>query len=267
MSVYLAEFLGTFFLILIGGGVVAGVLLKGSKAYASGWNTIVISWGLAVTFSIYAVGSISGAHINPAVTLGFAFVGDFPWQQVPGYVLSQILGAFTGGFLVWIFYIPHWSKTEDKSAKLSVFATTPAIRSYLNNFVSEMIATSVLVFSLFYIGTTEFTEGLNPLIVGALVMLIGFALGGTTGYAINPARDLGPRLAHALLPIRGKGSSDWNYSFVPILGPVLGCLLGASTYKILFENDFNIKFWIVIIVVIAVITAVIVKNNKENKRE
>jgi len=265
MSVYLAEFLGTFFLILIGGGVVAGVLLKTSKAYNAGWNTITISWGLAVTFSIYAVGSISGAHINPAVTLGFAFVGEFPWEKVPGYVLAQILGAFSGAFSVWIFYIPHWSKTDDKTAKLSVFATTPAIRSYLNNFVSEMIGTAVLIFSLLYIGTTTFTEGLNPLVVGALIMLIGLALGGTTGYAINPARDLGPRLAHALLPIRGKGTSDWNYAFIPILGPILGSLLGASAYKILYEMDLNIKYWIVLAIVLVIIIMVIVKNKKEAK--
>lgn len=171
MSVYLAEFLGTFFLILIGGGVVAGVVLKTSKAYNAGWNTITVSWGLAVTFSIYAIGSISGAHINPAVTLGFAFVGEFPWQKVPGYILAQILGAFSGAFSVWIFYIPHWSKTDDKAAKLSVFSTTPAIRSYLNNFVSEMIATAVLIFSLLFIGTTTFTEGLNPLVSARITAL------------------------------------------------------------------------------------------------
>ena len=265
MSIYLAEFLGTFFLILIGGGVVAGVLLKNSKAYGAGWNTITVSWGLAVTFSIYAVGGISGAHINPAVTLGFAFVGEFPWQKVPGYILAQILGAFSGAFSVWIFYIPHWSKTDDKTAKLSVFATTPAIRSYLNNFVSEMMATAVLIFSLLYIGTTKFTEGLNPLVVGALILLIGLALGGTTGYAINPARDLGPRLAHAFLPIKGKGTSDWNYAFVPILGPILGSLLGASAYKILYEMDMNFKYWIVLAIVMVVIVKVIVENNKDVK--
>lgn len=260
MSVYLAEFLGTFFLILIGGGVVAGVLLKDSKAHHSGWNTIVVSWGLAVTFSIYAVGSVSGAHINPAVTLGFAFVGDFPWDRVFGYIAAQISGAFSGAALVWIFYLPHWPGTKDTIAKLSVFSTTPAIRSYIDNFVSEMIATSVLIFSLFYIGTTTFTEGLNPIIVGALIMLIGFALGGTTGFGINPARDLGPRLAHYLLPISGKGNSDWKYAFVPFFAPILGSFLGASMYEILFNNDFQIKYFLIIILSAIVVFLAIKKS-------
>ena len=247
MSVYLAEFLGTFFLILIGGGVVAGVLLKESKAFDSGWNTIVISWGLAVTFAIYGVGSISGAHINPAVTLGFAFTGEFPWEKVPFYMAAQVSGAFLGAVSVWIFYIPHWSKTRDPVAKLSCFSTVPAIRSYLNNLISEIIGTAVLIFSLFFIGTTTFTEGLNPLVVGALIILIGLALGGTTGFAINPARDLGPRLAHFLLPIKGKGNSDWKYAWVPIAGPLLGSLLGASSYKVLYNSDFETKYLLVIL--------------------
>ena len=262
MSIYLAEFLGTFFLILIGGGVVAGVLLKDSKAFGAGWNAIVVAWGLAVTFAIYGVGSISGAHINPAVTLGFAFVGEFPWSRVPGYILSQIAGGFAGGVIVWIFYIPHWSKTEDQIAKRSVFCTTPAIRSYLNNLIQEMIGTAVLVFSLLFIGTQTFTEGLNPIVVGALIMLIGFALGGTTGYAINPARDLGPRLAHFVLPIKGKGSSDWPYSFVPIVGPALGSLLGASSYQILYKNDLHPKYLLVIGVVAILLIAAVLKNKK-----
>ena len=265
MSVYLAEFLGTFFLILIGGGVVAGVLLKDSKAFGSGWNTISVTWGLAVAFAIYGVGSISGAHINPAVSLGFAFVGEFDWALVPGYIASQIAGAFFGGVIVWIFYIPHWSKTEDKVAKRSVFCTTPAIRSYLNNFISEMIGTAVLIFSLLFIGTTTFTEGLNPLVVGALIMLIGFALGGTTGYAINPARDLGPRLAHFALPIKGKGGSDWAYAFVPILGPILGSLLGASSYKILYESDFQFKYLAIIALVAVVLILAVLKSLKPEK--
>ena len=265
MSVYLAEFLGTFFLILIGGGVVAGVLLKDSKAFGAGWNAIVVAWGLAVTFAIYGVGSVSGAHINPAVTLGFAFVGEFPWSRVPGYVASQVAGGFAGGVIVWIFYIPHWSKTEDQIAKRSVFCTTPAIRSYLNNLISEMVGTAVLIFSLLFIGTQTFTEGLNPLVVGALIMLIGFALGGTTGYAINPARDLGPRLAHFVLPIKGKGSSDWAYAFVPVLGPALGSLLGASSYQILYRNDLQLKYLAVIIIVAVVLVAAVVQNAKKKE--
>jgi glycerol uptake facilitator protein len=267
MSIYLAEFLGTFFLILIGGGVVAGVVLKGTKSFNAGWNTIVIAWGLAVTFAIYAVGSISGAHINPAVTLGFAFVGEFPWEKVPGYIIAQILGAFSGGVLVWIYYIPHWSKTEDKVAKLAIFSTTPAIRSYINNFVSEMVATAILIFSLLFIGTTKFTEGLNPLVVGALIMLIGFSLGGTTGFAINPARDLGPRIAHFLLPIKGKGDSDWKYAYVPILGPIIGSFLGASTYKILYHNEFEIKYMIIIITVAIILFYAIKKGIHSDKNK
>lgn len=267
MSVYLAEFLGTFFLILIGGGVVAGVVLKDSKAFGSGWNTIVVSWGLAVTFAIYGVGSVSGAHINPAVTLGFAFVGEFPWEKVLGYVLAQISGAFCGGFMVWIFYIPMWSKSEDKVAKLATFATVPAIRSFLHNLVSEIIGTAVLIFSLLFIGTTNFTEGLNPLVVGALIMVIGFALGGTTGFAINPARDFGPRLAHFLLPISGKGKSDWRYAWVPVLGPLLGSFLGASCYQILYKNDFQIKYGIILALIAGILISVVVNNIQTQKKQ
>lgn len=267
MNEYLAEFLGTFFLILIGGGVVAGVVLKGTKAFGSGWNTIVVCWGLAVTFSIYGVGSISGAHINPAVTLGFAFAGEFPWTLVPGYILSQTAGAFCGACGVWIFYIPFWSQTEDRIAKLSVFSTVPAIRSYVHNLISEIIGTSVLIFSLLFIGTTEFTEGLNPLVVGALIMVIGFSLGGTTGYAINPARDLGPRLAHYLLPIFGKGKSDWGYAFVPILGPILGGFLGASCYQLLYKNDFQIRYGIVLALVAGILISAVVNNIQSQKNQ
>jgi glycerol uptake facilitator protein len=265
MSIYLAEFLGTFFLILIGGGVVAGVLLKKSKAENAGWNTIVVSWGLAVTFAIYAFGSLSGAHINPAVTVGFAFVGEFPWEKVPGYILAQLLGAFAGAVLVWIYYIPHWSKTEDKIAKLSVFSTVPAIRSYIHNFTSEMIATAVLVFSLLFIGTHTFTEGLNPLVVGGLIMLIGFSLGGTTGYAINPARDLGPRIAHFLMPIKGKGSSDWKYAPIPVIGPFFGSLLGGATYKIIYKNELYLKYWIVVGIAILIVILAVVKSLQPEK--
>ena len=267
MSPYLAEFLGTFFLILIGGGVVAGVVLKDSKAFGSGWNTIVVSWGLAVTFAIYAVGGISGAHINPAVTLGVAFVGEFPWNQVPGYIVSQIAGAFCGACIVWIFYIPLWSRTDDPAAKLGSFATIPAIRSYIHNLISEMIGTAVLIFSLLFIGTTNFTEGLNPIVVGALIMVIGFALGGTTGFAINPARDLGPRLAHFLLPISGKGTSDWKYAFVPILGPILGSFLGASCYQLFYKNDFQIRYGIVLALVAGILISVAVSNIKSQKNK
>lgn len=267
MPDYLAEFIGTFFLILIGGGVVAGVVLKDSKAFGSGWNTIVVAWGLGVTFAIYGVGSISGAHINPAVTLGFAFVGDFPWEKVPRYVLAQVAGAFFGACVVWIFYVPLWSRTDNPAAKLGTFATIPAVRSYINNLISEIIGTAVLIFSLLFMGTTEFTEGLNPLVVGALIMLIGFALGGTTGFAINPARDFGPRLAHYILPISGKGTSDWKYAFVPIIGPLLGSFFGASCYQLFYKNDFQIRYGIVMALVAAILISVVVNQIQQQKKQ
>lgn len=265
MSVYLAEFLGTLLLILIGGGVVAGVVLKGTKSENSGWNTIVITWGLAVAFAIYAVGTISGAHINPAVTLSFAFIGEFPWSQVPGYILAQTGGAFIGAVLVWIFYLPHWSLTEDKTAKLAVFSTTPAVRSYIHNFVSELLATAVLIFGLLFIGINNFTEGLNPLVVGGLIVIIGYGLGGTTGFAINPARDLGPRIAHFLLPIKDKGSSDFQYATIPIIGPFLGGLLGGSLYKILYENQLELHYLIVVALCVIILLVAIFKTTSKRQ--
>lgn len=234
MSSYLAEFLGTLTLILLGDGVVASVVLKRTKAENAGWLTIVIAWGLAVTLAIYAVGQFSGAHINPAVTLAFAFSGSFEWAYVPGYIAAQLAGAFTGAVLVWLHYRPHWPVTDDPAAKLAVFCTGPAIRSPLNNLISEIIGTAVLILGLLTIGANTFTEGLNPLVVGLLIISIGLSLGGTTGFAINPARDLGPRLAHYLLPVHGKGSSDWGYAWIPVVGPVIGALLGAWLYQLLF---------------------------------
>jgi glycerol uptake facilitator protein len=234
MSPYLAEFLGTLTLILLGDGVVAAVVLKGTKSENAGWLTIVIGWGLAVTLAIYAVGNYSGAHINPAVTLALAFYGSFDWAQVPGYILAQVAGAFAGGVLVWIHFLPHWKTTESPEAKLAVFSTGPAIRSTFSNLVSEIIGTAVLILGLLTIGANKFTEGLNPLVVGLLIVSIGLSLGGTTGFAINPARDLGPRIAHFLLPVHGKGSSDWRYAWIPVAGPVIGGLLGALIYKFVF---------------------------------
>lgn len=234
MSPYLAEFLGTLTLVLLGNGVVAAVVLKRSKAEHAGWLVVVIGWGLAVTLAIYAVGQISGAHINPAVTLALAYAGSFSWDLVPGYCLAQLAGAFTGAILVWLHYLPHWPATNDPAGKLAVFSTGPAIRSTFSNLISEIIGTAVLILGLLTIGANKFTEGLNPLVVGLLIISIGLSLGGTTGFAINPARDLGPRLAHFLLPIRGKGSSDWSYAWIPVVGPVIGGLVGAWLYQILF---------------------------------
>jgi len=264
MSEYLGEFIGTLILIAFGGGVVAGVVLKSSKAEEGGWLLICIAWGMGVTLAIYAVGNISGAHINPAVTLGFAAVGAFPWEKVPGYIIAQILGAFTGGVIVWLNYLPHWRKTGDTSSKLGVFSTIPAIRSYPSNLISEMIGTFFLIFGLLFIGANDFTEGLNPIVVGALISAIGFSFGGTTGFAINPARDLGPRIAHTLLPIPGKGSSDWAYSWVPILGPILGGVTGGLVYIALFDHKLSIYLWIISVVSILIIFYAYIQN-RNNK--
>jgi glycerol uptake facilitator protein len=234
MSPYLAEFFGTMLLLVLGDGVVAGVVLKGTKSENSGWLTIVLGWGLAVTLAIYAVGSISGAHLNPAVTIGLAWSGSFDWNLVPGYCLAQLAGAFTGAVLVWIQYLPHWGKTDSAATKLAVFSSGPAVRATIPNLISEIIATMVLVLALLFLGANTFSEGFKPVVVGALIISIGLSLGGTTGFAINPARDLGPRIAHFILPIPGKGSSDWSYSWIPVVGPIIGGVLGAVVYKLFF---------------------------------
>jgi len=234
MNIYFAEFLGTMLLILLGEGVVAGVLLKGTKSENAGWLTICIAWGLAVTMGIYTAGEVSGAHLNPAISIALASIGEFDWALVPGYCAAQFAGAFCGAAIVWFFYQPFWKNTADPATKLAVFSTAPAIRNTFSNLVSEGIATALLVFAILFIGVNEFTQGLKPLVVGLLIVSIGLSLGGTTGFAINPARDLGPRLAHALLPIDGKGSSDWGYSWIPVLGPIVGGIIGAGLYRLIF---------------------------------
>ena len=236
MSVFTAELVGTALLVLLGDGVVAGVLLTKSKGEKSGWLVITTGWGLAVALAVYTVGRISGAHINPAVTLSLAAVGKLPWTQVPAYLGGQVIGAFLGAVLVWLAYLPHWSVTEDQSLKLAVFSTAPAIRSTPANFVTEVIGTCVLIFGVLALGANKAPNdtGLTPLLVGFLVWAIGLSLGGPTGYAINPARDLVPRLAHAVLPIAGKGGSDWGYAWVPVAGPIVGGVIGAVAYVGLF---------------------------------
>ncbi|MCB0543460.1 MAG: MIP/aquaporin family protein [Saprospiraceae bacterium] len=233
MANFFAELLGTALLILLGNGVVAGVVLKGTKNENSGWIVITVGWALAVTFAVYAVGGVSGAHINPAVTIALATMGLFEWTQVPVYIAGQMSGAMLGAALVWMHYLPHWGRTPDPEAKLAVFCTAPAVRHTTGNLISEFVGTFVLLFGLSAIGANRFAEGLNPLVVGALILSIGLSLGGTTGYAINPARDLGPRIAHALLPVPGKGGSDWGYAWIPVLGPILGGICGAAAYRIL----------------------------------
>jgi len=235
MNPYLAEFFGTLLLIVLGDGVVAGVVLKRTKSENAGWLTIVVAWGLAVTLAIFAVASFSGAHLNPAVTIGLWIDGSFPSDQILGYILAQIAGAFVGAIIVWLHYLPHWKETPDPAAKLAVFSTGPALRSTIANLISETIATAVLILGILFLGANEFSQGLKPIIVGLLIISIGLSLGGTTGFAINPARDLGPRLAHFILPIHGKGSSDWSYAWVPIVGPVIGAVLGAIVYNALFS--------------------------------
>jgi glycerol uptake facilitator protein len=230
---FIAELAGTALLILLGNGVVSAVLLKDSKAEGRGFDFITMGWALAVTIAVFAVGRISGAHLNPAVTIALAVTGQFDWAQVGPYVIAQLLGAFIGSVLVYVHYLPHWRITVNADAKLAAFATGPAIRNTASNFTSEFIGTFVLMFGLSAIGATRFAEGLAPFAVGGLILAIGHSLGGPTGYAINPARDLGPRIAHFLLPIPGKGSSDWGYAWIPVFAPILGAIAGAATYRTL----------------------------------
>jgi glycerol uptake facilitator protein len=234
MQAYLGEFIGTMILIILGDGVVAGVLLRNSKAENSGWVVITLGWGMAVAVAVYCVGQFSGAHINPAVTLGFAVSGQFEWAMVPGYIIAQLLGAFTGAVLVWLAYLPHWAETADPGLKLGVFSTAPAIYNTPANIITEVIGTFMLVFGVFGIIANDLAGGLAPLLIGLLVLGIGLSLGGPTGYAINPARDLGPRIAHAVLPIAGKGGSDWGYAWIPVVAPIIGGILGAVAYTTLF---------------------------------
>jgi glycerol uptake facilitator len=236
---FVGEFLGTMMLILLGDGVVAGVLLKRSKSEASGWMVITAGWAFAVmagVFTAIACGS-EDAYLNPAVTLGFAIRGA-NFTKVAPYIAAEVLGAFVGAALVWLHYLPHWKETPDASAKLGCFCTAPAIRRLLPNLLSEVIGTFVLVFVVGCIFARSIASSggpahLGPYLVGSLVWGIGLSLGGTTGYAINPARDFGPRLAHAVLPIAGKGGSDWGYATIPIIGPLLGGALAGYLLRVL----------------------------------
>ena len=236
MNIFLAELIGTMILVLLGDGVVANVLLKKSKGHDSGWIVITAGWGFAVAIAVYVAGWASGGHINPAVTLGLAAVGQLAWTQVPIYLAGQFAGGLLGAVLVWLAYLPHWSETPDPGAKLGVFCTAPAIRHWPSNLICEVIGTAVLLIGVLGILNeyNEISSGVGPYAVGILVFSIGLSLGGPTGYAINPARDLAPRLAHALLPIAGKGSSDWRYAWIPVVGPILGGVIGALLYQSLF---------------------------------
>ncbi|MFZ1994795.1 MAG: MIP/aquaporin family protein [Solirubrobacteraceae bacterium] len=236
MSIIGAEIIGTSLLVLLGDGVVAAVLLNKSKAQNSGWIVITFGWGFAVMVGAYAVGQFDGAHLNPAVTLGLWINGNIDGGAAWHYWIGEMLGAMLGATLVWAAYYLHWSETEDPGLKLAVFSTGPAIRNYFWNVVTEVIGTCVLVFGILaitatgnHVGGPGYT-GLGTLLVAFLVVSIGMSLGGPTGYAINPARDLGPRIMHAILPIPGKGTSDWSYAWVPVLGPLIGGAIGALLY-------------------------------------
>lgn len=264
MSAFLGELIGTMILIVFGGGVVGGVVLKKSKAENSGWIVITMGWGLAVAMAAYAVGQFSGAHLNPAVTIGLAAIGSFPWSDVPTYIIAQMIGAFIGAVIVYLHYLPHWKATDDQGAKLAVFSTDPAIKNPAANLLSEVIGTFILLLGFLALGANKFAEGMNPFIVGFLIVAIGLSLGGTTGYAINPARDLGPRIAHFILPIPGKGSSNWGYAWIPVVGPIIGGTYGALFYKWAFEGVSTSTFWIFTIVVAVIVVAALVSNKEQS---
>lgn len=243
MNPYVAEFIATAILLLLGNGVVANVVLKGTKGNGGGWIVITTGWALAVFTGVVIAGPHSGAHLNPAVTIGLAISGKFPWNEAPMYILAQLTGAMTGALLVWLTYKDHFQATDDNGLKAASFYTSPAIRNTKLNLLSEALGTFVLIMAVFYITNGELSMGdeKTPIGLGSIgaipvtfiVWSIGLSLGGTTGYAINPARDLGPRIMYSLLPISGKNKKDWRYSWIPVVGPVLGCALAAGLYLVL----------------------------------
>ena len=243
MNPYVAEFIATAILLLLGNGVVANVVLKGTKGNGGGWIVITTGWALAVFTGVVIAGPYSGAHLNPAVTLGLAISGKFPWSEAPMYILAQLGGAMTGALFVWLTYKDHFTATDDNGLKAASFYTSPAIRNTKLNLLSEALGTFVLIMAVFYITNGELSMGdeKTPIGLGSIgaipvtfiVWSIGLSLGGTTGYAINPARDLGPRIMYSFLPISGKNKSDWKYSWIPVVGPILGCALAAGLYLVL----------------------------------
>lgn len=246
MNVYLAEFVGTAMLILLGNGVVANVVLAKTKSHGGGWIVITLGWALGVAFAVYSVGRISGGHINPAVTVALASIGAFQWHLVPGYLGAQVAGGVFGGVLVYLSFLAHWAETDNRDGILACFCTSPAMRRFGPAMITECIGTFVLIFGVLAIGkvalgagevdqawTTAVGTYFGPLLVGLLVLSIGISLGGPTGYAINPARDLGPRLAHAILPVPGKRDADWAYAWVPVVAPIVGGVAGAKVFVLL----------------------------------
>ena len=238
MTPFIAELIGTMLMILLGDGVVANVLLNDTKGNNSGWMVITTAWGFAVFVAVVVAGPYSGAHFNPAITIALAIAGKFPWVDVLPYIVAQFIGAFIGAFLVWAMYYDHFKRTANPGTILAVFSTGPAIRNYTSNMISEIVGSFVLFFTILYISGAEITTTKVPIGLGSvgalpvaiLVWVIGLSLGGTTGYAINPVRDLGPRIMHAILPIKGKGPSDWSYAWVPVVGPQIGTAVAAVLY-------------------------------------
>ena len=234
MTPFVAEIIGTALLIILGNGVVANVLLHKSKGHGGGWIVITLGWAMAVFVAVYSVARYSGAHINPAVTIALATAGKFDWANVPIYIAGQFIGAMLGALIVWITYRQHFNETTDQDLQLAVFCNAPAIRSPFNNLLTEIIGAFILIIGvLFIIPSSNSLGSLDALPVALLVLGIGLSLGGPTGYAINPARDLGPRIMHSLLPIKGKGGSDWSYSWIPVVGPITGAIIAAWFYLFL----------------------------------
>ncbi|CEN83777.1 MIP family channel protein [Paeniclostridium sordellii] len=265
MNVYLAEFIGVTMLIFFGCGVLAGNSLKTSGSHQAGNVAINISWGCTVAMVIYCLGDISGAHINPAVTIMQAVRGTFEWSLVPGYVLAQIAGGMFGGVLVYFQFINHWEKTDDPQAKLTIFATAPTIRNNLANFFSEYIVTFALVFCILGLDKNTFPSGLKPLAVGCLIFLVGTSFGGVTGAALNPARDLGPRLAHFFLPIPGKGSSDFKYAWIPVVAPIMGAITSGLVHLALYDGVIDYRLYTMIGVTIATFVGIkLMSKNEES---
>ena len=263
MNVFLAEFIGVTILIFIGCGVLAGNSLKESRTYKVGSVAINLAWGFAVTLAIYAVGDISGAHLNPAFTIAKALNGSFEWRLVPGYIVAQLLGAMFGSLLVYFQFLSHWEKVNNPEVKLNIFATSPAIKNNFTNFISEYLTTFILIFSLLVLDRNSFVDGLKPIVVGGLIFTLGVSFGGVTGAALNPARDFGPRLSYLLLPIPGKGSSNFKYGWIPVLSPILGGSTGAMINLALYDKI--IDFRLLSIISITIITFIMVKFTEKSE--
>ena len=233
----LGEFLGTFILILLGNGVVSGVVLNKTKATGAGWVAITLGWGFAVMMGVYISGFMSPAYLNPAVTIAMAMIGSFSWSLVLPYIIAQMLGAMVASIILYLMFYPHYAETKNPADILGTFSTGPAIRQTSSNLISEIVGTAVLTTGILAFGQYAITQtsGVSPLLVGAIITAIGLSLGATTGYSLNPARDLGPRIMHAILPIKGKGDSDWSYAWIPVVGPIIGGSLGALLFNMVIQ--------------------------------